>query len=253
MRKHAIAAFAAGTLFVSGAVLAQDEQELPEISPVETFTCNYKEGMDAGDFDAVVDAWTGWMDKEGENTYWAATLTPFYYGSETFDIGWVGAWTSGAAMGTGTDSWLSEGGEYAAQFAAVVDCATHSGFASSQLKEPAGEDAPDSIVLTFTDCNIVESDEDVDLFAALNAWNAYATERGYKNGSWVLFPVYGGGGADFDFKIVHAYDNYADLGHDWDLYAEGDYLKNTELTGAAYECDDRRVYNGTIRRRFETE
>ena len=209
--------------------------------------------MDTGDFDAAVDAWNAWMDGEGDNAYWAATLTPFYYGSETFDIGWIGAWKNGASMGTGTDRWLSEGGEYAAKFAAAVDCESHSGFASSQIKEPPDENAPDSIVLTFTDCNIAESDEEVDLFAAFNAWATYATERGYQNSSWVLFPVFGGGGAEFDFKIVNSYDNYAELGHDWDLYAEGDYLKNTELTGAAYECDDDRVYNATIRRRFETE
>ena len=129
MRRHPIAALAAVTVFVSGAVLAQDEQKLPEFSPIETYTCNYKDGMDSGDFDAVVDAWNAWMDKDGDNSYWAATVTPYYYGSETFDIGWIGAWKDGASMGTGTDRWLSEGGEYAAQFAAVVDCETHSGFA----------------------------------------------------------------------------------------------------------------------------
>ena len=253
MRRHPIAALAAVTVFVAGAVLAQDEQKLPEFSPIETYTCNYKDGMDSGDFDAVVDAWNAWMDKDGDHSYWAATVTPYYYGSETFDIGWIGAWKDGASMGTGTDRWLSEGGEYAAQFDAVVDCETHSGFASSQIKAPPGEDTVDSFVLTFTDCNVVASDEEVDLFAAFNAWATYATERGYKNGSWVLFPAFGGGDAEFDFKIVNSYDNHAEVGHDWALYVEGDYRKHAELTAAAYECDEARMYNATIRRRFETE
>jgi len=253
MRIHPIAALAAAAAFVSGAVFAQDEQELPEFAPVETFTCNYKEGMDSGDVDAAVDAWNEWMDKDGGNTYWAATVTPFYYGSETFDIGWIGAWTDGASMGSGTDKWLSEGGEYAAKFAAALDCESHSGFASSKIKESPDEDEVDSFVLTFTDCNIAESDEEIDLFGAFKAWSAYATERGYKNSAWVLFPAYGGGDAEFDFKIVNAYDNHAEVGHDWDLYAAGDYRKHTELTAAAYECDEARMYNATIRRRIDSE
>ena len=33
-------------------------------------------------------------------------------------------------------------------------------------------------------------------------WSAYQTERGYSNGTWMMFPAFGGGNAEFDFKIV---------------------------------------------------
>lgn len=251
MKKKLIAALTAAVVCVSGAAFAQDDQaELPTFSPIETYTCTYKEGKGPADLDAAVAAWNAWMDEEGVTSYWAATVTPYYFGPDAFDFGWLGAWSSGATMGTGTDTWLSEGGEYAAKFAAVMDCDTHSAFAGTEIKEPPGDGNPDNIVLTFTDCNIAEIDGIVDLFAALNAWAEYSTERGYQNGTWLLFPAYGGGGAEFDFKIVNSYENHAAMGTNWDLFASGDYVKHGELTGAAYECDDARVYNAKIRRRM---
>ncbi len=250
MKKYLIAVLAAAVIPVSGSVFAEDEQEEMLISPVETFTCTYEEGKGPADLDAAVDAWNAWMDEENDHTYWAATVTPYYYGPDAFDFGWIGAWNSGATMGAGTDKWLSEGGEYAEMFNAVADCETHSGFASVMLKEPPGDDDPDNLVLTFTDCNVVSEDPDADLMGALSAWAEYATTRGYRNGSWVLFPVFGGGGAEFDFKIVDGYDTHTDLGADWDLYASGDYEKDDELNGGIYECDDARMYVGSIRRRI---
>jgi hypothetical protein len=253
MKKNLTAVLTAATVLFAGAVFAQDEEELPVFSPIETFTCTYKDGMGPADLDDAVDAWNKWMESEDDHTYWAATLTPYYHGPDAFDFAWLGAWTSGAAMGAGTDKWLSEGGEYAANFDALADCDTHSGFAGTMLKEPPGDDEPASIVLTFQDCNITSDDPDVDLFGALNAWSEYATTRGYRNGSWVLFPVYGGGGAEFDFKLVNGNDNHTDVGTNWDLYAAGDYNKARELNGGVYECDDARMYIATVRRRIEDE
>ena len=63
MKKNLIAAVAATLVFVSGAAVAQDEQEMPSFSPVETFTCNYNEGMGPADLDDAVDKWNKWMDK----------------------------------------------------------------------------------------------------------------------------------------------------------------------------------------------
>lgn len=39
-------------------------------------------------------------------------------------------------------------------------------------------------------------------------WSAYQTERGYSNGTWMMFPAFGGGGAEFDFKIVEGDDKH---------------------------------------------
>ena len=39
-------------------------------------------------------------------------------------------------------------------------------------------------------------------------WSADQTERGYSNGTRMMFPAFGGGGAGFEFKIVEGYDNH---------------------------------------------
>jgi hypothetical protein len=70
----------------------------------------------------------------------------------------------------------------------------------------------------------------------------------------MLFPVFGAGGAEFDFKIVEGFDNFTALGKYYDLYGNGGgYQKHSEMIGELYECDDARVYNATILRRTSEE
>lgn len=251
MKKTIVTALTAVGLLASNAVVA-DNHDDRGFYPVETYTCTYNEGMGTDDLDEATAAWNKWMDDEGQNNYWAATVVPVYFGPDTFDFGWIGSWGSGTDMGKGTDMWMTEGLEYAAKFAAVADCNTHSSFAASEIKAPT-ENTPDTIVLAFTDCNITTDDPDVDMFGKFAEWTEYAEGRGYKNGSWVLFPVWGAGGAEFDFKMVNGYDNFTDQGTDWDLYASGDYRKASDINDGTWECDDARVYHGTIRRRMAEE
>jgi hypothetical protein len=254
MKKNLIAAAAATMVFVSGVAIAQEEQEMPNFAPVETYTCNYKEGMGSDDLDGAIDTWNAWMDDEGMTNYFAATLVPAYYGPETFDFGWLGFYPTGSEMGAGTDHYLANGGEHRANFAAVADCDTHSGFASTRVKEAYddGEENDGSFVLTFTDCTIT-TDGDEDILGAIGEWNAYKTESGYKHSAFVWFPVYGGGGAEFDFKMLQGYDDFSALGEDWERIAKGDYVKAGEFNPDLYECDDARVYLGTVRREIPEE
>ena len=253
MKRNLIAVLTAALVFMSGNAFAQDEQEMPSFSPVEAYTCNFNEGMGPDDLDAAVAKWNAWMDDEGQTNYFAATLVPIYYGTETFDFGWLGFNPTGSEMGAGTDHWIAAGGEQRADFAAVTDCDTHTGFASTEVKAPAENDEDDgSFVLTFTDCTIT-TDGDEDILAAIGEWNDYKTESGYNNGAWVMFPVYGGGGAEYDFKMLQGYDNFSDLGEDWERYSKGDYVKAGELNPGLYECDDARVYLGTVRREMAEE
>ena len=156
-------------------------------------------------------------------------------------------------MGTGSDAWMYDSGDLPAGYAAVADCDTHSGFASTQLRAPSGEDGDGNFILTFSDCNITTDDPAADVVAAAQAWADYAAERGYKNSSYLMWPVYGGGGAEYDFKIVNGYNNFADMGSNWDMFASGDYLKAGEIVGGLYECDDARVYAATEQRAIADE
>jgi len=230
------------------------EQENRRFVPVETFTCNYVDGKGPADLDAIIARWNAWMDERDVQDYFAVTFTPFYFGAETFDVAWLGSWPGGEAMGRGTDMWVNEGGEINAGFFEVLSCDTHSNFAATEMKTPGGP-PPESFLLTFSDCKGPDSSEAWDQFmSGVDAWSAYQTENGYHQGSWMMFPVYGGGGAEFDFKWLQGFDNHTQLGQDYQRYSDNaDWKKKGELLGEYMDCDDARVYQGTVRRQPASE
>lgn len=253
MNKNLVSLLAALPLVMFGwAASAQEEEaEDLEVSPVETWTCNYRDGKGPADLDAAIANWNAWMDSEGIETYGAMTVTPWYHGEDSFDVGWLGFWTDGAAMGAGTDTYLGKGGEYAAGFADVVSCDTHSNFASGMIKSPGEGEPPDKLVLYFSDCKIREGANWDAVFAGLGAWADYTAEQDYGNGLWVLFPAFGGGDADYDFKFVASYDNHSVAGKAYDKYGNGGgWQKRQELLGDKLDCDVSRVYNATFRRKL---
>ena len=65
---------------------------------------------------------------------------------------------------------------------------------------------------------------------------------------WVLWPAYGGGDAEFDFKFVDSFPSYASLGADYDQYGKEGYKKADELFNGLLDCDDARSYVARERR-----
>ena len=251
MKKTLLLTLASASFVVVGspAAFAQEEDKTPEFPPLEAFTCNYNDGKGAADLDVAIDKWTAYMDEADADQYFAMTLTPQMHGAETFDVGWLGVAPTGELMGQGRDAYRANGGESGAAFAEVLTCDTHSQFATMKVKEPPERETPNSIVLSFSDCEVEDGREFSEVFAGMDAWAAYQTENGYSNGTWVLFPAYGSGDEEFDFKIVNAYDNHAGMGRDFDLYGTGGgFRKRREIMGDMLDCDVSRVYDGTVRR-----
>lgn len=231
----------------SGNVLAQEESdEGSTIFPVEIYTCSYHDGKGATDLDQWVSKWNAWMDANPES-YSAWTLIPFYYGEEQdFDFIWLGVSPDAATLGRGQDKFLNNPGLGAA-FEDFASCGGHSNFAAMNVKEPPDDDAK-SFVLNFSDCKITDGKSFSDVEPALKTWSEYRTGHGSTAGMWVLWPAYGGGGADFDFKFVDSYRNYASLGEDYDQYGKEGYKKADELFTGLLDCDDARSYVAAERR-----
>jgi len=252
MQKIVTTAASALLMLAAVSTMAQDEAEEPNWTPVETFTCNYLEGKGPGDLDAVIDEWNAWWDKKGLDTYFAVTITPYYFGEKNFDIGWLGAWQDANEMGSSLDVWTGEGAGMGAKFFEVIECMTHTNFASLNVKAP-GRDTPDKMLLSFSDCSLEEGKTFDDFMAAQAAWNAHADEAGFQTGEWILFPVAGGGDVDYDFKFVTSETNFTASGANWQLYADGHYGKAQEIYGDVMECDSPRVYTGSVARHMTTE
>jgi len=254
MNKKILAIVTAVPMALSGWVTAnaqEDEDEAPYVTPVDTFTCSYNDGKGAADLKKVIATWNDWMDEQGANDYGALTLTPYYFGADTFDIGWIGFWTSQEAMGTGIDNYLANGGDAAKGFNDVLTCESHSHWASINVKPPKDGPAPDSFVLMFSDCSLRNEGEYEALFDAMELATAYQNENNYENASWLMWPVFGGGGeSKFDFKAVTAYDNYTSFGKAYQHHANGGGRQAlNKIMGDQLDCDPSRVYNTTAVRR----
>ncbi len=117
------------------------------------------------------------------------------------------------------------------------------------MKEPPERKNPSSVVISFSDCNTAEGTTFDDLYMPMIEWGKYMGEHGSTAGMWVFFPTYGGGGEEFDFKCVDAFQNLEDLGADWDHMNESGWKKANELFAGKVHCDSSRSYIATNRRR----
>jgi hypothetical protein len=247
MYKGAILLLATVLMAAIGSATAQDEagEESP-IFPVEIYTCNYHDGSGPAQLDQWVTKWNAWADT-ALAPYSAWTLTPFYYGDEqTFDFIWLGTSPDAATMGRAYDEFLRNP-ELNDHFEKIAHCDAHSNFATMNVKQPPDDDAT-SFVLNFSDCEVAEGKSWDDVGPALKAWSEYRTGHGSQAGMWVLWPAYGGGAVDFDFKFVTSYRDYASLGTDYDQYGKEGYKKADELFNGLLDCDVARSYVAVERR-----
>lgn len=231
-------------LLGSAAATAQDEadaQEGPSVFPVEIYVCNYHDGKGGAELAAWSAKWAAWADG-GLAPYSAWTLTPFYFGGDQdFDFIWLGASPNAVAMGQAQDKWLAEGGSLAAEMDAIAHCSAHGNYATMNFKEPPDDESP-NVVLNFSDCSAEEGKTFDDVYPALQAWSEYRSSHGSTAGMWVMWPAFGGGDADFDFKWVNSYRNYEALGQDYDQYSAEGWKKAEELFTGLLDCDEARSY-----------
>jgi len=254
MKKKLLASLMAIPLVLMGwtnASAQEDEDKSPYVLPVDTFTCSYNDGKGPGDLKKAIASWNEWMDEQGATDYGAFVLTPYYYGADTFELGWLGYWTSQEAMGEGIDAYLSEGKESAKGFAEVLTCETHEHWAVVNVKPPKDGPGPDKSVFMFANCSLEDDTSYESLFESLDEAVAYQEEHGYTHGSWFMWPVFGGGGeSEFDFKAVSVWDNYTEFGKAYQHNANGGGRQaQNEIMGDKMDCDASRVYNAmTVRR-----
>lgn len=232
----------------SGAVSAQDDGML--VIPVELFTCTYNDRQDPDDLDDVIDKWNAWADRNGTDDYAAWTLTPYYFGpDQEFDMIWLGAGKNAVALGEVQDAYLADESGLAGDFEEVISCNAHNNFASVNYKAPPEGETPANSVLTFSDCTYKEGASFSAVSGAMAEWSQYLSDQGSTTGIWHWYPVYGGGGEEFDFKWLQAYENLADLGADYDRYGTGGgFATRGRLLGHLIDCDSSRAYLAESRR-----
>jgi hypothetical protein len=235
----------AGLLLASAPGLAQVSADgMGKVVPVELYACKYQEGKDEADLAKVIESWNEFADDSDMDDYAAWLLTPFFFTTEQdFDIIWLGAFRDGNAMGAGLQNWLSNGQELAAAFDEVVQCPAHVAYSSAMYKAPLTGNVPSSGFITMMDCKLNEGHKYADVKAAELKWADYLAETGSKAAYYHWMPMFGGGDADFDYKVVFAYPDFEQVGSDVEKFANGGGRdKSREIFGDIDECDDARVY-----------
>jgi len=226
----------------------ETEPEAPKIVPVELYVCNFNDGKGPSDLDAWSTQWNAWADSANLAPYSGYTLAPFYFGNDQdFDFIWLGVSPDAVSMGRAYDQYSTSSGSLAADFNEMADCGAHSNFATMNIKKPPEDDAT-SFILTFSDCKIDEGKTFDDVHPALKAWAEYRSANGSEAGMWVMWPAYGGGKVEFDFKWITSYRSHESLGVDYDQYVSGGYEKGGELFSGLLDCDVSRAYVTTQRR-----
>lgn len=244
--KNLLAAMAAtlGLFGVTAASAAHHENGPPQVRPVEAYACNFKDGQGMDDLNKVIARWNKWMDKTDESGYQALIMTPNFVGEFAFAVYWIGVAKDGPSMGKALDAWRNEDQGLGTAFFDVIDCASHTNFASMPIVPPT-DDTPANPTATFADCEIDEDSSMDSALEAIGAWAKYRAENGSKSASWVWFPAYGESqDAAYDFKWVVGTDGYTNLFTDWEQYGNGGgWQKAQELFTGVLNCDSPRVYD----------
>ena len=238
MKKLFSAVISAGLVFGTNISIAQDDWK---VIPVEIFTCSYNEGKGPEDLAAFVENFNEWADTSNVNDYAAWILTPYYFGpgqNSGFDFGWLGASKTAAGQGKAQDQWLKTG--LTEQADANWTCSAHGNMASVNYK-PAK--TPKDGVITMSDCSYRKGATFDGLATAMTSYAEVLSDAGSDAAIFHWYPIYGGGGENYDFKWVESHKNLEAMGEDYDRVANGRlFVQQNQLMGHLTSCDASRAY-----------
>lgn len=236
----------------SGTAVADSHRAAFKVIPVDLYACNYKDQKGPDDLDAYAAKFNEWADDKNLNDMSIWTLTPYYFGpgdNSDFDFIWMIAGKTAVAMGKTHDTWIADNDGLMEVANSIASCRSHANYASVNYKPAPDDETPKDAVLTFSDCNYDKDATFEALEEAMHTWSDHLTEKGSTASIFHWYPVYGGGGEQFDFKWLEAHENYEALGVDFESYGNGRGFETYgELLGPLVTCDAARVYQAKNRR-----
>jgi len=230
-------------LFAGPPAMAQDDG--PAFRPVEMWACKFKDRKDQDDLDRVYELEA---QVSGGGGYSAWHLSPYMVGDrvEQFDFIYLGAWADGTTMGAGLAQYMANGQAAENAWDATLDC-LGSMYASTRIQAvpAASGDGSGGFVMTISDCKVAHGSTAGQAIGALTRFNDYRVANGSTVPTFAWFPVYGGGGAEFDFKLAHAYTDVEALGNEFSWYVDHQaYNTYNQITQGVVDCDEARLYMG---------
>jgi len=233
---------AVATMFVltlgMTSTMAQDGP--PQFRPVEVWACSFKDGKDQGDMD---DVYEDIVEAAGDTAYSAFQLNPYFTGTfgQNIDLIYIGAWADGSVMGADMASYVGNNDD---GWDDTVDCQSFM-YASDWIQPVAPPDGSGNFMMAISDCSIDHGNTPAQAIGALNRFNDYRVANGLTVGTLVWFPVYGGGNAEFDFKLLSVYPGAQGLGDAFKWSVDNAaYNTSRAIMDGVVGCDAARVYTG---------
>jgi hypothetical protein len=96
-----------------------------------------------------------------------------------------------------------------------------------------------------SDCNVSHGNSNGQAIGAISRFNEYRVDNGMEIGTIAWFPVYGGGEAEFDFKLLNVYTGPQHLGDGFSWYVDHQaYNVEGPMMEGVVDCDEARMYLG---------
>jgi len=221
------------------------QQEQAKGAPVEFYGCNWQKGMGIADLVKVGKKFSQWADKN-DSKYSAWILTPQYQTDMGFDVGWLGGWPDGAAMGKSMDTWLSGGHQLAREFDAVIDCSKHHELATA-VAVNAPKQPPGSGIVMFAGCELLDGKSGPDAIAAHKKVADMMVGKGSKASSWAFFPGLGNTDSNIDYWQVVAFNNYSEFGVASDIFINGGgWRESVDIFRGVTRCGRGVMFDATL-------
>jgi hypothetical protein len=241
MKKLLLAAFTAALSLGIG-ISTAFAQDGPQFRPVELWACTFRDGKDQEDMDDVYE-----MIEEGtgDAQYAAFQINPYFAGNrnQEFDFIYLGVWNSGSEMGADLANYFASNQEAGEAWDETVDCGS-SLYASSRIQAPQQTD-DGTFMLAVSDCKLAHGNSNAQAAGAISRFNDYRVANGMEVGTILWYAVAGGGGAEFDFKLVNAFTGPQHWGDYFSWYVDNQaYNVEGPMTEGIVACDESRVYVG---------
>jgi hypothetical protein len=194
-----------------------------------------------------MNAMTKWMSDNDSEPYAGWIIQKWITGgTQDFDFLFLNAWPNGSTMGKDITEYVATADAAMKAFNDVAECPATIFFGSLTVKSPPeGATSADDFVLTVTDCKVAEGRKTADAISAIREYGAYRDANGSVGGTYLWFPVLGGGDEDFNFKMVNSFANIQAYGDYFQWNVENaSYAKRSELMDGLLSCNVARAYVG---------
>jgi hypothetical protein len=244
MKRFILASLTAAVTFSMNISTTFAQDGPPQFRPVEMWVCSFRDGKDQDDINDVYEMIEA---ADADTAYAAWQLNSYFTGSlgQNIDFIYLGAWADNSTMGANLeDSWANHP-EIDEVWEETVDCQGLM-FASLRVQaNPEPADDSGNFMLDVRNCTTGHGIGNGQAVAAIQKYNDYRVANGLTVGTFVWFPAYGNGEADFDFKIVTAYDGPRAWGDAGQWFTDNAAYRTRNAIGEGIlECDEARMYTG---------